>query len=585
MKVYIPADILYAKRESSFQGAVMQKSNRITFVILINLIFVLTAFQSVNAQTDNVESCDGYLPRLRQVEKNRVGPESCMMQEERVSYQGREYIRLDIGLDGSVEGYVTKERDYREYLTNAPELVFPQAQASDVQPWQLAIAHYEMLRGAAVLIVYPASRRDWNGKLWVAVHGRGRSFNNGSLKAWYDYHDAGNPMGEFNKLEKAMLTRGYAIAVTRRTSEEGIGEVMATLADGTVVNWVAFNESHSLIKDYTAVAETALNRRLGRLPERTYFYGKSAGARLGRGMNYFGNRLNVDRNGNPVFDAFLVDDSAAGTWLPVVMKGGRDTLLMTEEERQAFVPQLELIHQAYWNFNNHDLPEFVTYSFLANKYNNARILLSKGLGEKFRAYEIKQLSHDGGSATADGRRGKLQILDLSLLVDGVIKIIDDWVEGEAPPPASMSDYPVLGDTNQDGTIESPAIEFPEVACPLGKFYPYPRSGSGATSWAAFTGMGIEPRDEHGVFVDMNDNGLWDFRETPTQAWQRLGLLNHGETLTRSIYVDCVRNAAEKLARQGLFHNETVDAYVERARAKKLLPDSDEDHALIFYSRF
>jgi hypothetical protein len=563
----------------------MRIFHQITLVFAVSCIFSLSTHQAAYAQNDNFESCDAYLPRLRQVEKSKVGPQSCMMQEAKVSYKGKDYMRLDIGLDGTVEGYVTKEGDYHEYLTNTPELVFPQAQASDLQQPQLAIAHYEMLRGAAVLMVYPASRRDWNGKLWVTVHGRGRSFNNGSLKTWYDYHDASDPMGEFNKLEKAMLSQGYAIAVTRRTSEESIGEVMATLADGTIVNWVAFNDSHSLIKDYTAVAEAAINRRLGRSPERTYLYGKSAGARLARGMNYFGSRLNTDRNGQAIFDAFLVDDSAAGTWLPVVMKDGRDTLLISEQEKDAFVPQLELLHQAYWNFNNHDLPDFVTYSFLANKYNNARILLSKGLGDKFRAYEIRQLSHDGGSALADGRRGKLQILDLSLLMEGVINIIDNWVEGAAVPPASMSDYPVIGDTNQDGIIESPAVNYPEVACPLGKFYPYPRSGAGATSWAAFTGMGIEPRDEHSVFVDMNDNGLWDFRETPTQAWQRLGLLNHGETLTRSIYVDCVRQAAEKLARQGLFHQETVDAYVERARAKKLLPDSDEDHALIYFSRF
>jgi hypothetical protein len=237
------------------------------------------------------------------------------------------------------------------------------------------------------------------------------------------------------------------------------------------------------------------------------------------------------------------------------------------------------------NFNNHDLPEFVTYSFLANKYNNARILTEKGLTGKFRAYEIRQLSHDGGSGYADGRNDKLQILDLSLLMEGAITILDKWVTGERAAPPSHSDYPVLGDTNNDGRLDNPALSYPEVACPLGFFYPYPRSGSGATSWAAYTGSGIEPRDEHGVFVDMNDNGLWDMRETPSQAWQRLGLLKHGETLTRPQYVSCVRNAAEKLAQKGFFDPETVNAYVERARSKNLTPASDDEHALIYFSRF
>ena len=373
-----------------------------------------------------------------------------------------------------------------------------------------------------------------------------------------------------------MLSLGYAVAVTLRTSEEGVGEIIATLSDGTVVDWAAFNDSHSLIKDYTAVAESALRRRLGRVPERTFLYGKSAGARLARGMNYLGHRLNVGGNGKPVFDGFLVDDSAAGTWLPVVMQDGKDILLSTAEQKESFVPQLELVHQAYWNFNNHDLPDFVTYSFLANKYNNARILKEKGMMDKFRMYEIRQMSHDGGSTRPDGRNGKLQILDLSLLMEGAIRHLDAWVEGHAPPP-SKSDY--------DGGIDHPAISYPEVACPLGVFYPWPRSGSGATAWAAFTGTGIEPRDDQGVFVDMNENGLWDFRETPDQAWQRMGLLERGQQLTRPLYVSCVRNAASALAREGFFDPETVTEYVVRAQSKNLTPTSDEEHALIYYSRF
>ncbi len=537
-----------------------------------------------HSQAQAIKSCDSYLPSSRTVNGHEVGPKSCQMQETELTYKDREYIRVDLGLNGTAEGYVTRSRNYKEYLTNAPELVFPQAQASDVQEPVFAVANYERIRGAAVLLVYPKSRRDWNGKLWVTAHGRGRSFKNGSLKRWDKYLDPEAPIATFNKLQKAMLSLGYAIAVTRRTSEEDVGEVITTLEDGTVVDWVAFNDSHSLIKDYTAVAEIALRRRMGKTPEKTFLYGKSAGARLARGMNYFGQRLNQDNNGQPVFDGFLVDDSAAGTWLPVVMENGRDVLLTTAEEKAAFVPQLELAHQAYWNFNNHDLPEFVTYSFLANKYNNARILTEKGLADKFRIYEIRQLSHDGGSSTADGRRGKLQILDLSLLMEGAIKMLDGWVAGE-PPPASRSDYPVIGDINSDGRIDNPALSYPEVACPLGKFYPFPRSGSGATSWAAFTGEGIEPRDENGVFVDLNNNGLWDFRETPEQAWQRLGLLRPGESLTRTRYVDCVRSAASALAEEGFFDPEVVEAYVTNARSKNLTPSSDDEHALIYFSRF
>lgn len=519
--------------------------------------------------------CDNLLPPLRQVQDNRVGPESCRMQRTELEFNGRPYVRVDLGLDGSVEGWVTKKGDYNEYMTNAPELVFPQAQASDPQKPYLAVARYQRLRGAAVLLFYPKNRRDWNGKLWVTAHGRGRSFHNGSLKAWNNYVDPKAPTADLNKLQKVMLAKGYALAVTRRTSEERVGEIVARLSDGTAVDWVAFNDTHSLIKDYTFVAWNALKRFLGKKPTRTYLYGKSAGARLARGMNYLGSRLNQDGHGHHVFDGFLVDDSAAGTWLPVVMKDGKDVLLTTPAEKSAFVPQLELAHQLYVNVNNHDLPDFVTESFLANKYRNAQILLSKGLGDKFRMYAIRQMSHDGGSTLPDGRNGKIRILDLSLLMDGVVDILDNWVEGGTPPP-SHSDWPEIGDANHDGVIENPAISFPEVACPLGIYYPWPRYGSGETSYAAFTGHGIEPKDKQGVYLDMNHNGLWDFRETPTQAWQRLGLLRPGQTLTRERYVSCIHDAAEKLHEQGFFSAATVSLYDKKAEERNLAPASDEE---------
>jgi len=520
-------------------------------------------------------SCDNLLPPLRQVDGNRVGPESCRMQRTALEFNGRPYVRVDLGLDGSVEGWVTKDGDYNEYMTNAPELVFPQAQASKPRKPYLAVATYQRLRGAAVLLFYPKNRRDWNGKLWVTAHGRGRSFHNGKLKAWDNYVDAKDPTADLNKLQKVMLAKGYALAVTRRTSEERVGEIVARLSDGTAVDWIAFNDSHSLIKDYTFVAWNALERFLGKKPSRTYLYGKSAGARLARGMNYLGSRLNVDGHGGHVFDGFLVDDSAAGTWLPVVMKDGKDVLLTTAAEKRAFVPQLELVHQLYVNVNNHDLPDFVTESFLANKYRNAHILLSKGLGDKFRMYAIRQMSHDGGSTLPDGRNGKIRILDLSLLMDGVVDILDNWVEGGTPPP-SRSDWPEIGDANHDGVIENPAISFPEVACPLGVYYPWPKYGSGETSYAAFTGQGIEPIDKQGVYVDMNRNGLWDFRETPSQAWQRLGLLRAGQTLTRARYASCIHDAAEKLHRQGFFSAATVSLYAKKAQARNLAPGSDAE---------
>ena len=91
----------------------------------------------------------------------------------------------------------------------------------------------------------------------------------------------------------------------------------------------------------------------------------------------------------------------------------------------------------------------------------------------------------------------------------------------------------------------------------------PNSVAGTTAFAAFTGKGLEPLDQQKVFVDMNRNGVWDERETPEQAWRRLGLLAANEAFTRERYVACVEKAARALAADG-FLSDATTARVYRA---------------------
>ena len=160
-----------------------------------------------------------------------------------------------------------------------------------------------------------------------------------------------------------MLSKGYVLVKTYRTSAEGLGEIKATLEDGTTVDYAAFNDTARYIMDFTDVAKKAIERRLGRAPARTYLYGHSAGGRIGRGLNYTPG-LNVGLDGKPAFDGILADDSAAGTWLPVVMTDGKDVLFATDAERQAFVPHIDVTHQMYNREWAPKRPEWVSSSFL-----------------------------------------------------------------------------------------------------------------------------------------------------------------------------------------------------------------------------
>jgi hypothetical protein len=518
-------------------------------------------------------SCNDLLLPAREVRGHKVGPTACAMQEADISYDGAAYKRVDIGLDGSVDGFAAKVGDYKDYLTNGPDLVFPQTWGA--RQIFSAVANYERAKGAGMVIVYPADTARWNGRLFVTVHGRGRSFKEGNLKAWDKNFNPSTPLGDLDRYERLMVAKGYAVVKTNRTSSEGLGEIKTTLEDGTVIDSVAFNDSARYIMDFTEVARALVLKRLGRAPVHAYMYGHSAGARIGHSINYTPG-LNVGRDGKRFFDGLLCDDPAAGTWYPVVMKDGKDVLLTSAADKAAFVPQIDVAHQMYNNIWPPAHPDWLSSSYLENKRNNARILKDKGIAT-YRMYEVRGTSHSGGESLPDSmQRGDLQNIDVSKAMDRFIDLLDAWVDKGTAPPPTHSDDPSLGG-GTDEAIAHPALALPEIACPLGVYYNYPETVSGATAFAAFTGKGIEPLNGKNVWVDMNRNGVWDYRETPTQAWRRLGLLRAGETLTREKYVACVQGAADKLRTEGFFSDKTAAWYASNAKTVELMAkDSAKD---------
>lgn len=514
-------------------------------------------------------ACDQFLEPPRQVRGNAAGPKSCRMQETDLRHEGRSYRRIDVGLDGTVEGFLTKVGDYKEYFSNSPDLVFPQTWG----PREIffGVAAYERDRGAAMTVIYPADKSAWNGSLFVMVHGRGVSFKEGSLKPWNKNLDATKPVGDLDKYDLLLLSKGYAVVKTHRTSTENLGEIKATLEDGSTVDYIAFNDTAKYVLDFSEVAKRMIVERMGTAPTHVYMYGHSAGARIGHALNYTPG-LNVGRDGRRFFDGLLNDDPAAGTWYPVLMKDGKDVLFANAAEQAAFVPMIDVAHQMYNNIWPPKHPAWMSSSYLENKRNNARILRDKGL-TKYRMYEVRSISHSGGENLPDGKKGAIEILDLSKMMDTFIDMLDAWVDKGTAPPPTRSDWPELGDANRDGITEYPALAFPEVACPLGVYYNYPETTSGTTAFAAFTGEGLEPLNEKNVFVDMNRNGVWDYRETPTEAWRRLGLLQKNETLTREKYQTCVERAADQLRKDGFVSDKTAASYIEQAKKTDLQPNA------------
>lgn len=500
-----------------------------------------------------------------------AGQERCLMVETPTELSGRRLVRVDVGISGKAPGFSVKGGPRAEYFTDAPEFVYPQV--GNPGPVLPAVAHYEADKGTAVIVVFPREARDWNGKMYVTAHGGSRAMARGNLKAWNANLDPANPVADLSAYERLMLTKGYALAKTRRSTDGEGRDVVVILSDGTAVTR-NITEHSGVLLGMALVAENLLEARLGRKPERTYWYGRSAGARPGRLVNYQRGR-NRGADGSPIIDGILADDSGAGLWLPVAHEQERDVLFATAADRAAFVPQIDIHHLLYVNETDDAPPDWVSRNYLENKRRNAILLRRKGLGAKHRAYEVHGVSHISGEDDEITPKGEVRFLPLWKVMDAAIDLLDDWVARGIEPPPSRSDSALLGDEGGDGVVDHPAIALPEVACPLGVFYQYPAGGGAAgavaTGFARFDGEGLEPIDGRGVFVDMNRNWYRDRREPLSSAWQRMGLLPGGGTVTLDAYTACVRRSVDALRGQRLLSAPVADAYLSEASAWRPAP--------------
>jgi hypothetical protein len=567
-----------------------------------------------SSATDGTASCSEFMVPKALVNGKLVGQEDCRIHEKAFSHADRKYRRLDTAVSGTVDGYIVKDGMMQEYFTDGPEFLFVQF---GQRGWIRGTARYEGAAGVGMSVFYPEGR--WNGKLWIHVTGGGFCAWGGRGRTDLE-RVPGDALEDVSAYDVLMLEKGYAVARTRATvsGSDRWGLIAATdqdprrcsgvrLEDGTTLIDANFTDHAGLHLGLTRLVHNLLTHRLGRKPSRTYWYGKSSGARVGRLVNYKPG-LNVGAGNAPLIDGFLADDSATGLWLPVLFdENGQDVLFAGAEDKDRFVRQIDVTHGSYVNWINNPLPEWISGVYNVNKFNNARILEAKGLGDKHRHYEVKSVSHSSSGDSFRNRQPQMlawkregtvdvERLDLSPVMDAMIDRLDAWVEKGQTPPASRSDLDYVGiersalapghptgvskarwlesaDSNKLAGSSSGAVALPEVACPLGVYFPYPPNvgvrGAGTTAFAAFDGQKVEPLDGRGVLVDMNQNGRRDRRETVTEAWRRLRLLKPAETFERPRYVECVKGTAARLQSDGLISESAASDYARQASTVEL----------------
>ena len=553
----------------------------------------------------SLEDCFGV---GKTVEGRRVGPETCRITEEiRIAnVHGVAYRRIEMGISGSIEGYTVKNGPRIVNFTDVPELAM--GQKGHLGPYFHGVGGYRSELGSGMTLFIPESSEDWNGKLFVLVHGGTRPYQPvGKLVPRTP--DQFNPLTGANHYAGLMIDKGYAVAHTLRlvtssrlSDAAGHGQPV-TLNDGSILQGKSYGNHVGMIRDWTLVAVNLLKSQLNSTPTRTYFYGISSGAQRGRLFNYAPGS-NLDSQGKRVFDGMLLNDNGGGWFSPIIpgvfdllpvlfavrsgegdgffslQPDGQDQFTFDDTHITDFAHQIDVRHAGYpgghFRRGNY-LDSLDVDTYVSAKKANARLLVEKGLASKARTYEIIGTAHFDAGYLASSELSS-QNLDLGGVFDALIDALDLWVDQGVEPPAGSFDS---GSDRPEGE-EHTVIRLPEVACPTGIYYEFPAGVErvGVTGFQAYlngppvdpSGEALlEPMDRRGYPVDMNHNGIRDRRETLPQAWQRrrhegedTGILEDGQAFTPAHYVDCVRSVATQLFEQRLLSRSAMLDYIRRA---------------------
>ncbi|MBV9003598.1 MAG: hypothetical protein JOZ98_19820 [Solirubrobacterales bacterium] len=389
--------------------------------------------------------------------------------------------------------------------------------------------------GAGMRLIVPTDAEDWNRRLAVLTSGSGvyrdlaaayldeRARRDGALIE-LDRDTGFAPGLGANLYAELLLDRGYAVAWLRKDEvrpPEGVNSVCSD--DGR--SWrVSHHSNVAYTLGLIELAQSQIKELLGQLPAHSYLYGHSSGAMTARLVN-LRPESNTSATGETIVDGIIGDDTGAGLYLPSALDAdGEETVLVSEQSRGRFVPQIDVSRALYQ-------PQ----AYLPLKRYFGEVIAERGLAGRYRHYEIAGVSHfDAGMA------GRPDILDLGGLFGALWDALDQWCsEGRNPPESRQGDR---------------AVRLPEVAAPLGEWVA--PNGGPFTVFRPFDGQ-----------PNLED----DRRARPTEAWQELALLERGLTVDAATYAGALAAAAAEL-RRGRLYSAEAELWIN-ANSKRLLAES------------
>lgn len=554
----------------------------LTVFALIGVLSLGSFAYGVVGASPSPTPCNNLLIAQHMAQGHLVGETSCEITDQSTvqNNKGQTFNEVNIGISGTAFGYLDPNTlgNTRKDLTDVPNVLFPQF---GITSWSPAIGSYTGTAtasdaGAGITVLYPQNPANWNGKMFFAVHGQSNDTPIGAIVP--QASGAVFTDGTFNNLyADEMINQGYAVVYSRRPASSGVPSTI--VGTNTTLN-ESLNDNVDTLLSFMQSGQKLVQQAMGKSPSETYWYGHSAGVIVGRLLNYSG--LNKAPNGRPYIDGFLDDDAGGGLPLPVSMPMGQ---VLGEQGNEATFPQSDLLFQSpqqkagftqELNFA-HDMYESThtwisEVSYLDLKRENAK--LDDQLGVPARTYEVAGVSHIPNSTGSPANT-----LDMSGLISSAITNLDAWVTHNVQPPASIvntasvsTNAPIVTSSNPapdaatNNVDKQTSVQLPPLTCPTGIRYsqPAPDGSPTSTGYAAYDGTTLEPVNAGGQLVDVNNNGIRDRMPTMEQAWRSLGLLGHGQQLTKNVYVSCVQQSVNKLTAEHLLPKDVADWYVQTA---------------------
>ena len=125
-----------------------------TFLVLGGGLQSLQAGSPTDEKARPVVSCSQFMAPKRDVNGKKVGQEECLMQDHGIVEPNHKYHRVDMGITGTLSGWIVKDGARQNYFTSGPDFTFTQF-GNPHNPRFHGILRYEAAKGTSLSLVYP----------------------------------------------------------------------------------------------------------------------------------------------------------------------------------------------------------------------------------------------------------------------------------------------------------------------------------------------------------------------------------------------------------------------------------------------